>query len=65
MNTQSVMKGKLKFMDNGSKRIGLYMGKDLLEACDNATEKTNATAENISLMMQSGFRKGKLCRELL
>ncbi len=52
-------------MDNGSKRIGLYMGKDLLEACDNATEKTNATAENISLMMQSGFRKGKLCRELL
>ena len=33
-------------MDNDSKRIGLYIGKDLLKACDNAIAQTNATSRS-------------------
>ena len=33
-------------MDNDSKRIGLYIGKDLLKACDNAISRTNATSRS-------------------
>ena len=33
-------------MDNESKRIGLYIDKDLLKACDNAISRTNATSRS-------------------
>ena len=33
-------------MDNDSKRIGLYIGKDLLKACDNAIAQTNAISRS-------------------
>lgn len=33
-------------MDNDSKRIGLYIGKDLLKACDNAISRTNVTSRS-------------------
>lgn len=33
-------------MDNDSKRIGLYIGKDLLKACDNTIAQTNATSRS-------------------
>ena len=33
-------------MDNDSKRIGLYIGKDLLKSCDNAIAQTNATSRS-------------------
>lgn len=33
-------------MDNESKRIGLYIGKDLLQACDNAILRTNITSRS-------------------
>ena len=33
-------------MDNDSKRIGLYINKDLLKTCDNAINRTNATSRS-------------------
>ena len=33
-------------MDNDSKRIGLYINQDLLKACDNAIEQSNATSRS-------------------
>lgn len=33
-------------MDNDSKRIGLYINKDLLKTCDNAISRTNATSRS-------------------
>ena len=33
-------------MDNDSKRIGLYINQDLLDTCDNAISRTNATSRS-------------------
>ena len=33
-------------MDHDSKRIGLYINQDLLKACDNAINRTNATSRS-------------------